>query len=164
MTGASLNRGGSRQDYETPADFIAAVEQRFGVIDMDLAATKENTKGSIWIDIARDSLTVDWHTLKGNLWLNPPFGGIGPWAAKCDHEARLGAKILFLTPASVGSNWFAKHVFHRAHVLFLNQRLQFVGASDSYPKDCMLSCYNFYGADFEIWRWKTTTKNERTTT
>lgn len=152
-TGASLNRGGSRQDYETPSDFISAVEHRFGLISCDLAARPDNAKGPIWFDETTNSLSIDWHKTGGALWLNPPFDNIAPWAEKCAAESSKGAKILFLTPASVGSNWFAKFVFKKANVLFLNKRLQFVGAKDAYPKDCILSCFG-YGEGFEIWRWK----------
>lgn len=154
MTGATLNRGSSRQDYETPSDFIAAVEARFGIINVDLAATKANTKGQVWIDEAQDSLTVDWSRLRGNLWLNPPFNNITPWAKKCSDESKKGCKIFFLTPASVGSNWFAQYIFGQSHVLFLNGRLTFVGASDPYPKDCILSCFGFPTQGFNIWKWK----------
>lgn len=160
MTGATLNRGGSRQDYETPPEFIQAVERRFGRLACDLAATDKNTKAQIWYgDDSRtgttmDSLTVERHLQPGVLWLNPPYSDIAPWAAKCHKESQLGAKILLLTPASVGSNWFLNHVFDKARVLFLNGRLTFVGASDPYPKDCMLSCFGFEKPGFEIWRWK----------
>lgn len=154
MTGATLNRGSSRQDYETPPDFITAVQSRFGIINVDLAATKENTKGQIWIDEEQDSLTVNWSRLRGNLWLNPPFNNIAPWAKKCSEESKKGCRIFFLTPASVGSNWFAQHVFGQAHVLFLNGRITFVGAEDPYPKDCILSCFGVTSPGFDIWRWK----------
>jgi len=156
MTGASFNRKGSRQDYETPPDFIQAVERRFGIINCDFAASKLNSKGQVWIDEAMDSLSADcpWNKYKGICWLNPPFSNIAPWAEKCWQESEKGAKILFLVPASVGSNWFAKFVFGKANVLFLNGRLQFVGASDPYPKDCILACYGYGIESFEIWKWK----------
>lgn len=159
-TGASLNRGGSRQDYATPHDFVAAVEKRFGIINCDLAASKENTKGQIWLDEKINSLAQEWHKIKGNLWLNPPFDNIKPWAEKCALEATVGAKILFLTPASVGSNWFSNFVHRKALVLALNGRITFVGQKDPYPKDCILSCYNFGEIGFDTWNWKTKLKSK----
>jgi phage N-6-adenine-methyltransferase len=136
MSGAQFNRGGSRQDYETPPDLITAVHSRFGVINYDLAADNWNTKGQVWIDKEKDSLSTvwKWHEFCGNLWLNPPYNDIAPWAAKCRAEAALGAKILFLVPASVGANWFQSSVFNAALVLFLSPRLKFVGAKDPYPR------------------------------
>lgn len=154
-TGASFNRASSRQDYITPPDFIAAVQNRFGSINCDLAASKENAHGPMWIDKDHDSLSeqVSWHKIPGILWLNPPFSDITPWAEKCASEGSRGAKILFLTPASVGSNWFMNFVFPFAHVLFLNGRIKFVGCKDYYPKDCMLSCYGFVKTGIDIWKW-----------
>lgn len=44
VTGASLNRGRSKQDYGTPWDFIRAVEAKWGPMVHDLASTRENAK------------------------------------------------------------------------------------------------------------------------
>lgn len=155
VSGAQFNRGGSRQDYETPLDFISAVKGRFGPLEADLAATKENTKANMFITPEQDSLLPkwEWSLLDGNLWLNPPYSNIAPWARKCHIQSSKGAKILFLVPASVGSEWFRRSVFNSALVLFLSPRLKFVGAKDPYPKDCILCCYG-WPAGFECWRWK----------
>ncbi len=153
-TGASLNRGSSNQSWATPDDFVSAVISRFGPISVDLAANESNARSPLFIDEKQDSLSVDWSQFRGLMWLNPPFENISPWAEKCSYHATChGSKILFLTPASVGSNWFKDCVFQKAQVLFLNQRLKFIGAKDAYPKDCMLSCYG-YGTGFDVWRWK----------
>lgn len=151
-TGPTIRRGSSRQDYSTPADFITAVKFRFGQLHVDLAASNTNSKGSIWLNEQTNSLNYPWHEFIGNLWLNPPFNNIEPWARKCKEEAALGAKILFLTPASVGSNWFCNHVHRHALVLALQGRLSFDGVNP-YPKDCILSCYGF-GVGFDTWKWK----------
>lgn len=151
-TGPTINRYKSRQDWATPTDFITAVEKRFGKIDFDLAASAENTKHEHYFDESDDALDQCWH-LGGNLWLNPPFGKIAPWAKKCAEEAALGAKILFLTPASIGSNWFRDYVFGKAQVLALNGRLTFIGATTPFPKDCILSAYG-YPPGFEVWNWR----------
>lgn len=101
-----------------------------------------------------DALARDWTQLGGNLWLNPPFANIMPWAAKCRAFGPRGGprRILFLTPASVGSDWFASHVHGAARVLALSPRLRFVGAADHYPKDCMLSVFGDEPG-FDVWRW-----------
>jgi site-specific DNA-methyltransferase (adenine-specific) len=151
-TGASFDRCNSRQDYSTPTDFIKAVETRFGMINWDLAASKENTKGQCWFDVSQDSLSQDWGRLKGNLWLNPPFKNVKPWARKCFLHSQNSSKILFLVPASVGSNWFRDYVFQSSLVLFLSPRLSFDGIAP-YPKDCMLAVYGV-GRQIECWKWK----------
>ena len=87
-------------------------------------------------------------------WLNPPFGHIAPWARQCESYGVEGYKILLLTPASIGSNWFASYVFQKAMVLALNPRLTFKGCTDPYPKDLMLSLFGFGYSGFDLWRWK----------
>lgn len=151
-TGPSVNRHRSKQDFGTPWPFIRAVERRFGPIAWDLAAHAGNTKHANYFSIEQDSFKQDWHKIPGNLWLNPEFSDIDPWAAKCAAEMTLGAKALFLTPASIGANWFAKHVYQKALVIGLNGRLSFDGIAP-YPKDCMLSCFGF-GVGFEVWNWR----------
>ncbi len=160
--GASFARGQSRQDYCTPPEFLAAVKKRFRIdgFEHDLAATVENTVAKHFFCDEENSLVQDWTRLLGNLWLNPPFGTIAPWAKKCaecefqpaifpsDKEQR----IFFLVPAAVGSNWWRDFVHDKSCVLFLNGRLSFDG-KNPYPKDCALCVYG-EKPGYECWRWK----------
>lgn len=158
----------SKQDYQTPPEFVDAVERRFGAIAFDLAANLDNAvradafygPGS---PIAEDALAEDWTRHTGTLWLNPEFGKIAPWAAKCalslatirrnaDRVWRADWRVAMLTPASIGTDWFAKHVHRKALVLGISPRLQFVGADDEYPKDLMLSVFG-PTPGFDCWRW-----------
>lgn len=152
-TGASFHRGNSKQDYCTPKDFLYAVETRFGRIKFDLAADQKNHVAPFFFSETDNALEYSWHELGGLLFLNPPFGNIEPWAQKCHEESLNGAHILFLTPASVGSEWFANYVDDKAHVLFLRPRLSFDGIN-SYPKDCILSFYCRSCSGYETWKWK----------
>jgi DNA N-6-adenine-methyltransferase (Dam). len=156
-TGASNNRHNSKQDYQTPEDFRRAVVDRFGPIHCDLAATRENKFGVYHIAEDEDSLSADWWLYSGTLgrllFLNPPFRDIAPWAEKCAIESARGARILFLTPASVDSNWWRDYVHGRAWVDFLSPRLCFDG-KDPFPKPCSLSCFNVCGIGYGTWRWK----------
>lgn len=152
--------GKSKQDYKTPLEFIRAIEDRFHEeLAWDLAADESNWICENYISPEQDSFTIDWHKLidpstggGGLLWLNPPFGKIAPWAEKCWRESKLGARIMLLTPASVGANWFS-FIFGHAYVMYLNPRLSFDGIA-SFPKDLMLSyfCHGIQGS--EIWEWK----------
>lgn len=150
--------GRSKQDYGTPMAFIHAVEDRFGSLRFDLACTSENCKApaGYYFDEGVDSLKQEWAKdwTDGNLWLNPPFGDIAPWAAKCHAESqkRRGA-IFLLTPASIGSNWFAEHVHRKARVLGLSPRMSFEGTTAPYPKDLMLSIFGLAFGGFDVWRW-----------
>lgn len=134
---------------------MTAVQKRFGPIAWDLAATAENAVAGPFYSPEQNSLVQDWNRLSGNLWLNPPFSDIDPWAAKCATTKDRAGWLFFLTPASVGSNWFSSHVLPNAFVLGLSPRLQFVGTNDPYPKDLILSLYGFGGMrGFQTWRWK----------
>lgn len=145
--------GRSKQDYETPAEFIEAVKSRLNIsrFEVDLAASGNNAKAAVYIDEETNSLEqcwIDW-TGPGWAWLNPPFGHIEPWARKC---AKSGIKIAFLVPAGVGANWFRDWVDGKALVLFLNGRLSFDGIAP-YPKDCILCLYGVEPG-YEVWDWR----------
>ena len=162
MSGAANHRGKSKQDYATPKAFIAAVESRFGPITFDLAASAENAVVSAYYTEEDDSFSKDWSKLDGLLWLNPPFANIKPWAKKCAESAVQGARIAFLVPASVDSNWHRDYVHGRAMVLFCNGRLSFDG-KNPFPKPCMLCMYGYpYGvppefvisSGYDVWQWR----------
>ncbi len=164
-TGASFHRGKSKQDFSTPQNFREAMVKRFGVIQTDLASDEVNAVGPDWFDESQNSLIQDWSRLSGLSFLNPPFGNIEPWAHKCRVESEKGANILFLIPASVGSNWWSLHVHNRATVYFCNPRLSFDGKAP-FPKDIVLCHYacrpqnmmpglgGFRLKGYECWRWR----------
>lgn len=147
----------SEQDVRTPPEFLVEVQERFGFIMWDLAATAENTVAAWHFGpggMSEDSLTAEWPR-SGLLWLNPPYGNIAPWAKKCAQACELGSRIAMLVPASVGANWFNAWVRPYAYVFEITPRLTFVGHSHPYPKDLILAVYTpegFVGRD--SWHWK----------
>lgn len=164
--------GASKQDYGTPRVFLDAVEALFGPLEIDLAATAENTKAPLWFGPEDDSLSLDWREIGDRLcWLNPPFAKIGLWAAKCAASVGNGGpRILFLVPSSVGANWYWDHVEGRVLELQVG-RLAFDGAHvkrcartdcpgcANFPKDLMLACYGFPNPPCrERWLWRTPRK------
>jgi phage N-6-adenine-methyltransferase len=162
-SGPTVKRHKSNQGYGTPFTLIRACEQKFGRrVLWDLAASEANAKASLFFTEEDDALTKRWDILTPHdsdlCWLNPPFDDIAPWAEKCAREAARGARILLLTPASIGANWFRDHVHGKAHVFALNGRITFVGASDPYPKDCMISAFGIGAPAFSVWSWNTKEK------
>jgi hypothetical protein len=152
----------SEQAVGTPREFLGAVVERLGPIRLDLAANKRNRVCRRWIgpgsSIGQDFFAMPGRVLnhRGLWWLNPPYTNIGKWAKRCAELVRVlgaGYKIAFLVPASVGSNWFAKHVHGKALVLFVSPRLKFVGHAHAYPKDLMLVVYG-ERPGIRLWRWK----------
>lgn len=151
--------GKSKQDYGTPWAFIRAVEKRWGPLAIDLAARADNAKAPRFITPEADSLSSrnPWSPWCREIaWLNPEFADIAPWAAKCAANAEVyragGGRIIMLTPASIGSEWFEAHVHRKAMVIGLRPRLTFEGTSDPYPKDLMLSIFG-EAPGFDTWRW-----------
>ena len=162
MPGAAFNNGKSKQDVGTPREFIDAVEQRFGPISVDLAATAGNKVCHLYIgpdadeQRFRDSLAVNWKNLFRYpvRWLNPPFGNVTPWVKKCAECRLMSSWTLLLVPASVGSKWWDTHVRGKSMRFILNPRIRFVGHKDQYPKDLALCAFG-YGVNGEVlWRWK----------
>lgn len=158
-TGPSINRGDSKQDYATPPGVVRACEEKFGQITFDLAAHAGNAKHTRYFTEKDNSLVQDWHKIPGVLWLNPPYNDIGAWAEKCWIESQLGAKVLFLVPASVGANWYRDFVHGKATVYFMNGRIKFAGPdADPYPKDCLVAAYGVvgqgdWGGSLNVWAW-----------
>lgn len=144
--------GESRQDYVTPQELVTAVEhhwlrERF---EIDLAASDVNSRAPSYFSEEDDALVQDWDKIRGWAWLNPPFGKLPAFAAKCAASRR--ARVVMLSPASVGTEWFAEHVLGRAYVLAIRPRIKFVGETDPYPKDLMLSIFG-WPPGFSSWRW-----------
>lgn len=159
----------SKQDYGTPRRFIRAVEARFGLLEWDLAAHRENTKcGEFYYGPGsthgEDTFAISWASRHptGTLYLNPEFDDIARYVEKCAIESRSRhGLITVLTPASIGSVWFEEHVRGKAMVLGLSPRMTFdgtppnpkTGKPDQYPKDLMLSVYGYGLHGFDTWRW-----------
>lgn len=150
-TGAALARGKSRQDYQTPEEFMLAVRNRWGKPRFDLAASAKNAQCTRYFNKRDNALKKQWpRTL---CWLNPPYSDIGPWAKKCAEEAQRGTRTLFLVPASVGSNWYCDWCYPYSATYFLQGRITFVGAVDPYPKDLILCDFGGRAAKCVPWKW-----------
>ena len=162
--------GRSKQTYDTPPEFLAAVKAHFGIKGFvcDLAADAMNATADSWIDKAMDSLSPDtvWPDTGHSdfNWLNPPFANIAPWVEKANLMSRAAqsrdaaCRTLVLVPASIGANWWADWVHEKAIVHALNGHITFVGEKQPYPKDCVLLEYGTpqldFAPDYVIWPWK----------
>jgi hypothetical protein len=166
----------SKQDYKTPAELIAACDKRFGLIGLDLAAHSGNHVVSSYIApctgpegpmpfdldaVAMDTFDQNWSSLyleHGLLWLNPPFGDIEQFSAKCVLEAQRGARILLLIPYGT-TKAFNKNVLDQADIYMLIGRLQFI-EGESFPKDCIIAHYTpetitgQFKPEISFWDWK----------
>lgn len=147
--------GRSRQDYQTPDEFMFAVKRRLGIAEfaIDLAASPTNAVAPRFYTAADDAFTQSW-AFDGWCWLNSPFSNLAPWVARSFKQSRIGAQVAELVPAGVGANWWRDWVHQKAFVLFLNGRLTFVGETAPYPKDCALLLYGpTIAPGYDVWSW-----------
>lgn len=156
---ATVNRPHAPQNYRTPPELLAAVQERFGKIQFDLACGLDDAVAPMGYHHPQyDALERDWYEeLMGlTCWANPPFGLSGEFARKAAESQRgiHSPHILLLVQASVGSNWFAEHVHGKARVLALSPRVKFVGMAQGINRDLMLCCYGPWQPEFLPWRWK----------
>ena len=151
--------GKSRQDYQTPIEFVRAVRGLLGIVDfdIDLAADTRNRVCREFYSQRKSAFDHTWRVRNGWNWCNPPFTKIGPWVERGLEMTRdREAQTCFLLPASVSSNWFAEWAHQKALVLFVRPRLTFVGCDDPYPKDLMLLLYSpAVPPGYDTWRWDT---------
>ena len=167
MTMPLQKPGRSKQDYSTPADFLAAVKAKLQIqaFDWDFAADAFNAKAPNYYSIENSALArtgtqwaevllSGWHWG----WLNPPFNDIAPWAERCRQVREAQRSIALLIPAAVGANYFRDFIDGHAHVLLLNGRLAFIEGhpKDLYPKDCVLCLFSpWVEPGYEVWNWRT---------
>jgi hypothetical protein len=97
-------------EWHTPPIYIEAARRTMGSIDLDPASNhlaQQIVRATNIITRNEDGLRHVW---RGNIWLNPPFGAIGPkFIAHClsEYEAgRLHQAILCLNSNSTDSLWF----------------------------------------------------------
>lgn len=151
--------GTSNQVVATPLEFIDAVEARFGRLAWDLCADEtncvvRNNKGERsrqFFSERENGLAQQWSNLGGNLWCNPPFGRIAPWAKKASEEACPLSPVFLLTPAAVGANWWWEFVRPHAIVYVLHPRIAFTG--QPFPKDLQLAVFGLGATGLGRWRW-----------
>jgi len=122
--------GSSKQDYGTPWPLIRAIEARWGPLTIDLAARSDNAKCPEFITPQEDSLRQNWieRIGSGAAWLNMEFADIDPWVKKSSIwfvESPRQGSIITLTPASIGSEWFAEHCENKMKTVGLRPRLKF---------------------------------------
>jgi len=62
-----------KEDWETPQALFDELNTKYR-FSWDLASSDTNAKCANHFTLEDDALSKDWSVLKGNLWLNPPYG------------------------------------------------------------------------------------------
>lgn len=137
----------SRNDWGTPWGYFKLVEKLFGPMDIDVCASKQNTKvPQFYFDIETNGLVQDW-TKYSRLWLNPPYSErnaepgrkkpkpvIQHWLQKAyeSTHAQAGNTVFALVPNDPSTKWWMNWAMQAQHILFnCNGRLRFDDAKGS---------------------------------
>lgn len=159
------------QSYTTPPELVQFLARRNGVdLILDLAASPENARcpafislemdlaqpgGLDWaVELRKTELDLEMIPGSGGAWLNPEFKKAARFMERAALAAKAGAKIITLTLASLGTDWYDKWVKPNALSLILKERVRFVGQPDDYPKELMVSFFGFGMTGLGWLRWK----------
>lgn len=123
--GRKTNRGGNCEWY-TPRSLLLQLEHEFGAFQLDpCALNREVAVAPEFYSPEQNGLYQPWAPRR--VFLNPPYGDkvIGLWMDKAWTESRLGALVICLVPAYVGSGWWHDLVIGKADVRFIRGRIVF---------------------------------------
>ena len=127
----------TKQDWETPQEFVDFIEREHRVLfTLDVAATANNRKAPMWYDEEADGLNSSWY---GHIvWCNPPYANQKDWVLKAIHEsARNGVDVFMLIPARPDTKLFHDWIMTNATSIgFVKGRLNFGGKEATNKGGC----------------------------
>lgn len=166
----------AQQEWATPPDLWVAIEARFGEIDIDVCASKENSKcGNIrYINKYDDGLSneEDWirdskesGEILRSAYCNPGFKTPLPWAQKAYSEAQRhkDSLVLQLGLTNHSAKWRDYAHAHAEEALLLRPRPQFISApgidQTSNRREITLFVYRhdskiLVPGNVFVWNWK----------
>lgn len=93
-------------EWETPQWLFDKYDQEYH-FDVDVSATKENTKCKKFFSPEQDGLKQQW---TGTVWMNPPYCDLDLWIEKAFNESLSGATVVSLVPARTDTKVFHKYI------------------------------------------------------
>jgi len=141
MTDLTACFSSKNNSWATPWDIFNKINKEYGPCDLDVCATKENTKCERYFTEEQNGLIQPW---EGICWLNPPYSEIITWVNKAAKEVYIfnnAERIICLIPARTDTKYFHQYVAPYAHVIFIKGRIKFEGAKNSAPFPSILAIY-----------------------
>lgn len=110
--------------WVTPWEFFCPLQKEFG-LNIDVAASADNSKCERFYDEKADGLKQDWTGER--VWCNPPYGRkfIYQWIKKC--ATSNAAVVVALLPARTDTRWFHDFVLGKAEIRWIKGRIKFSG-------------------------------------
>lgn len=125
MINGSQTEPSIRDSWQTP-QWLFDYTHKMWDFDIDLAASKTNTKLPTFFSMADDALAKPWHKHGRRGWCNPPYSKIGPWLEKAFNESLRGFETVLLVPTPNGEAYWHDHVFGKAsQIAFIKGRIGF---------------------------------------
>jgi phage N-6-adenine-methyltransferase len=128
----SVNFRSTSDEWSTPPEVFAELNEEFGPFDLDPCATAENAKCPRNFTRKEDGLAQIW---TGRVYMNCPYGrAIGLWMRKAWESVQSGEAELAvcLVPARVDTAWWHDYAL-QGEVRTPRGRLRFGGATSSAP-------------------------------
>ncbi len=136
----SLIRGNPNREQTvlTPDWLLAAV----GPIFFDPCTTPENPCKAVHFVTEEDNgLDGDWPGGERSIYVNPPYGDLKPWMAKCDKQVKENECFVFmLAPFRPHRRWFVEYA--RGYTVVSLAPFAFKGRKQAFPAPLCLICYN----------------------
>jgi phage N-6-adenine-methyltransferase len=117
-----------KDDWQTPPDLIADIEEAIGRIDLDPCAHPNTTIGrrNYRIGDGEDGLKKSWW---GTVFVNPPFSYKKEWLEKVVNEVQHASvdTVILLTPDSTDTkSWWHEFIApHARYVCFCKGRVSY---------------------------------------
>ncbi len=154
MNGAAVLFSTDRNDWETPHDLFAVLDDEFN-FTLDVAASKENSKCKVFISAEQDALVSTWGDVN---WCNPPYSKTKWFLARAVEMAAFGHTSVLLIPARTDTKMWHGYVSQADEVRFLKGRVKFVGGQASAPFPSAVVVFRprphgFYSRGTHYWTW-----------
>lgn len=145
-------------EWATPISIFNELSELYGPFELDVCASDDNTKCSMWYNQTDDGLNQNWQTSTKNFWanphvlssytwiktafMNPPYSDLKNWMKKAYEESRKGMRVVCLIPARTDTKCFHEYVIKAEEVLFVKGRIKFGNAKNSAPFPSMIVVFD----------------------
>lgn len=148
-TGNQRTLGTGENEWYTPKEYIDAVRDVFGVIDLDpasSAAAQQTVQAKSYFTKATNGLEQEWH---GRVWLNPPYSqpDIAYFVAKLLSELGRVTAAIMLTHNNTDTSWFHSAASRADAVCLTRGRIGFVNVKGDIATPTNGQTFFYYGTE-----------------